>query len=92
MNDVGFDAAESSSIAIESSLSSSSERRNRSNMLRERVFGDDDRLDEEVGDARHVVERDDVGRVEHADGEAVAAAVDRDELEPAAQVAGHERR
>ena len=59
--------------------------------LRQRVLGDDDRLDEEVGDARDVVERDDVGRVEDADGQAVAATVDRDEAVLAAQVAGHER-
>ena len=48
--------------------------------LRQRVFGDDDGLDEQVGDARDVVERDDVVRVENADRQAVAATVDRDEL------------
>ena len=41
--------------------------------LLQRVLGDDDGLDEEVGDARDIVERDDVVRVEDADREPVAA-------------------
>ena len=59
--------------------------------LRQRVLRDDDGLDEQVGHARDVVERDDVGGVEDADRQPIAATIDRDQLEPAAQVARHQR-
>ena len=87
--DVWLDSVDSS-IVDESSLSSSSDRRNRSNIWANASCGDDDGLDEEVGDARDIVERDDVVRVENADGQAIAAAVDGDEAVLAAQVPGHQ--
>jgi hypothetical protein len=59
--------------------------------LRHGVFGHDDRLDEEVGHARDVVECDDVRRVEDADGQPISRTVDRDQTVLATDGARHQR-
>ena len=58
--------------------------------LRERVLGDDHRLDEQVGDAGDVIERDDVGGVQDANRQPLASPIDGDQLESAAQIARHQ--